>query len=98
VVVVTVVAPPASMIVVMARAVVVVVVDALGPSSGLDSVLHVTIGPEAAPPPSPRSRCWEGGGFGLCADGAPARPLSEHWREAQHSACCAAVSSSNAFN
>jgi hypothetical protein len=48
-VVVAVVAPPTSMIVVMARAVVAVVVDALDPSSGLDGVLHVAVGPEAAP-------------------------------------------------
>jgi hypothetical protein len=48
-VVVAVVAPPASSIVMVARAVVVVVVDALSPSSGLEGVLHVAVGPEAAP-------------------------------------------------
>jgi hypothetical protein len=40
----------------------------------------------AAPTPSPRSRCWEKGGFGPWADGTPARPRSERWREAELSA------------
>jgi hypothetical protein len=51
----------------------------------------------AAPPPSLRSRCWEGGGFGPCTDGAPARPRLEHWRDAEFSACAVAASS-NAFS
>jgi hypothetical protein len=51
-----------------------------------------------APPPSPRSQCWEGGGFGPCADGAPASPRSERWCEAELSACCAAAASSSAFS
>jgi hypothetical protein len=51
-----------------------------------------------APPPSPRSRCWEGGGFGPWADDAPARLRSERWREAELSACCAAAALSNAFS
>jgi hypothetical protein len=42
-------ASPASTIVVVLRAVVAVVVDALSLSSGLDGVLHVAVGPEAAP-------------------------------------------------
>jgi hypothetical protein len=52
----------------------------------------------AAPTPSPRSWCWEGGGFGPRADGAPACPRLEHWREAELSACCAAAASSSAFS
>jgi hypothetical protein len=52
----------------------------------------------AALPPSPLSRCWEGGGFGTWADGALCRPLSERWREAELSACCVVAASSNAFN
>jgi hypothetical protein len=52
----------------------------------------------AAPPPSPCSRCWEGGEFGPWADDAPARPCSERWREAELSVCCAAATSSNAFS
>jgi hypothetical protein len=52
----------------------------------------------AALPPSPRFRCWEGGGFGPCADGAPARPHSERWQETELSACCATAVSSNAFS
>jgi hypothetical protein len=52
----------------------------------------------AAPPPSSRSRCSEGGGFGPCADDAPARPRSERWREAELSACCATAASSSAFS
>jgi hypothetical protein len=52
----------------------------------------------AALPPSPRSRCWEGGGFGPCADGAPARPRSERWREAELLACCDTAASSNTFS
>jgi hypothetical protein len=52
----------------------------------------------AAPPPSLRSRCREGGRFGPCADGAPTRPRSERWREAEVSACCAAAASSNTFS
>jgi hypothetical protein len=48
-VVVTVVATPASAIVMVVRAVVAVVVDALGPSSGLDGVPYVAVGPKAAP-------------------------------------------------
>jgi hypothetical protein len=61
-VVVTVVVSPASSVVVVARAVVTVVVDVLGPSTGLDGVPRVTVGPErlltadaVAPPPSLRS-------------------------------------------
>jgi hypothetical protein len=46
--VVAVVASPTSAIVVVARAVVAVVVDALGPSTGLDGVPYVALGPEAA--------------------------------------------------
>jgi hypothetical protein len=34
---------------VVARAIVAVVVDALGPSSGLDGVPHIAVGPKAAP-------------------------------------------------
>jgi hypothetical protein len=52
----------------------------------------------AAPPPSPRSRCWEGGGFGLCADDAPTRLRSEHCREAELSACCTTATSNSAFS
>jgi hypothetical protein len=52
----------------------------------------------AAPTPSPRPCCCEGGGFELWADGTPARPRSERWREAELSACCVAAASSNAFN
>jgi hypothetical protein len=37
----------------------------------------------AASTPSPRPRCWEGGRFGSWEDGAPARPRSERWREAE---------------
>jgi hypothetical protein len=48
-VVMVVVVLPASSIVMVVRVVVVVVVDALGPSSGLDGVPHVAVGPEAAP-------------------------------------------------
>jgi hypothetical protein len=47
-VVVAVVASLASSVVVVARAVVAVVVDALGPSTGLDGVLRVAVGPEPA--------------------------------------------------
>jgi hypothetical protein len=52
----------------------------------------------AAPPLSPHTRCWEGGGFWPWADGAPTRPHSEQWREAELSACCAAAASSSAFS
>jgi hypothetical protein len=48
-----VVAPPTPVVVVVARAVVVVVVDALSPSSSLDRVPGVTVGPE----PTPNRRC-----------------------------------------
>jgi hypothetical protein len=51
-----------------------------------------------ARPPSPCSRCWEGGGFRLCADGAPARLHSKRWREAELSAFCDAAASSNDFS
>jgi hypothetical protein len=47
--------------------------------------------------PSPRSHCCEGGGFEPWADGAPARPCSERWREAEFFACWAAAASSSAF-
>jgi hypothetical protein len=47
-VVVAVVALLASSVVVVVRAVVTVVVDALGPSTGLDGVPHVSVGPEPA--------------------------------------------------
>jgi hypothetical protein len=47
-VVIVVVAPLASSIMVVARAVFAVVVDALGPSTGLDGVPRVAVGPEAA--------------------------------------------------
>jgi hypothetical protein len=52
----------------------------------------------AAPTPSPRSQCWEGGRFGPRADGAPACLRSERWREAELSACCVAAASSSAFS
>jgi hypothetical protein len=52
----------------------------------------------AAPTPSPRAWCWEEGGFGPWADGAPAHPRSERWREAELFACCAAAASSSAFS
>jgi hypothetical protein len=52
----------------------------------------------AAPTPSPRSRCWEEGGFVPWADGAPARPCSERWCEAELSTCCAATASSSTFS
>jgi hypothetical protein len=52
----------------------------------------------AAPTPSPRPWCWEGGGFRPWADGAPARPRFECWREVELSACCAAAASSSAFS
>jgi hypothetical protein len=51
-----------------------------------------------APPLSPRSRCWEGGGFEPWADRAPARPRSERWHEAELSTCCATTTSSSAFS
>jgi hypothetical protein len=51
-----------------------------------------------APTLSSRAWCWERGGFGLWVDGAPARPRSERWREAELSACCAAAASSSAFS
>jgi hypothetical protein len=41
----------------------------------------------AAPTPTPRSRCWEGGGFRSWADDAPARPRSERLCEVELSAC-----------
>jgi hypothetical protein len=89
----------------VARVVVAVVVETLGPPVRLDGVRCVTVGPKtllaadaAAPPPSPRSRCWEGGGFRPWVDGAPARPRSECWHEAELSACCAAAASSSAFS
>jgi hypothetical protein len=66
-------------------------------ASRLGPRLFLTAG-VAAPPPSPRSRCWEGGGFGPCADGVAARPRSERWSEDELSACCAAAASSNAFS
>jgi hypothetical protein len=47
-VVVAVVSPPTSTIVVLARAVATVVVDTLGPSSSLDGVPYVAVGPETA--------------------------------------------------
>jgi hypothetical protein len=47
-VVIAVVASPALLVVVVARAVVAVVVDALGPSTGLNGVSHVAVGPEVA--------------------------------------------------
>jgi hypothetical protein len=52
----------------------------------------------AAPTPSPRSRCWEGGGFEPWANGAQALPHSECWCEVELSACCAAAASSSAFS
>jgi hypothetical protein len=52
----------------------------------------------AAPPPSLHSRCWEGGGFGPCADSAPAHLRSERWRETELSSCCTAAASSSAFS
>jgi hypothetical protein len=52
----------------------------------------------AALTPSPCPWCWEGGGFRPWVDGAPARPCSERWREAELSACCAAAASSSAFS
>jgi hypothetical protein len=104
-VVIAVVAPPAPAVVVVARAVVVVVVDALSPSSSLDGVPGVTVWPELTPnhdavtaTPSPCPCCRGGGGFGPCADGAPARPRSEHCRKAELSVCCATAASSRAFN
>jgi hypothetical protein len=45
-VVITVAASPASSIVVVVRAVVAVVVDALGPSTGLDGVPRIPVGPK----------------------------------------------------
>jgi hypothetical protein len=104
-VIITVVALPTSTIVVVARAVVTVVVDTLRPPSGLGGVPCIAVGPKAAsdrrvaaPPPSPHSRCWEGGGFRPCADSAPALPRSEHCREAEPSVCCVAALSSNNFS
>jgi hypothetical protein len=47
-VVIVVAVSPVSAIVVVARAVVAVVVDALGPTTGLDGVPHVAVGPEVA--------------------------------------------------
>jgi hypothetical protein len=41
-------ASSASAIVVVARAVIAVVVDALGPTSGLDGVPRIAVGPKAA--------------------------------------------------
>jgi hypothetical protein len=52
----------------------------------------------AALTPSSCPCCGGGGGFGPWGDGAPARPRSERWREAELSACCAAAASSSAFN
>jgi hypothetical protein len=88
------VAPPTPTIVVVARAVVVVVVDTLSSSASLDGVSGVAVGPETAldrrrrsPDFVPLSLLLRRGGFGPWADGAPARPRSKHWREAELSAC-----------
>jgi hypothetical protein len=104
-VVIAVVALPASTVVVVARAIVVVAVDTLDPPPGLNGVPHVAVGPKAAADYRCRGSAsllalsmLRGGGFGLCADGAPARPHSEHWHEAELSACCAVSASSSAFS
>jgi hypothetical protein len=83
----------------------VVVVETLTPSSGLDGVPRITVRPKTAldrrcrgPTSLPalsmlgrrRIRPW--------ADGAPARPCSERWREAELSACCATTASSSPFS
>jgi hypothetical protein len=85
-VVIAVVALPASTVVVVARAIVVVAVDTLDPPPGLNGVPHIAVGPKAAADCRCRGSAsllalsmLRGGGFGLCADGAPARPHSERW-------------------
>jgi hypothetical protein len=47
-IVIDVMASPTSSVVMVPRAVVTMVVDALGPSTSLDAVLHITISPELA--------------------------------------------------
>jgi hypothetical protein len=85
--------------------VVVVVVDTLSPSASLDGVPGVTVRPEPAldyrchrTAPFPAILMSRGGRFRSCADGAPARPCSDRWREAELSACCIAAALSSAVS
>jgi hypothetical protein len=99
------VAASAPAVVVVARAVVAVVVDTFGPSTGLDGVPSIAVGPKTTldrrchgSNSLPVLSMLEGVGFRPWADGAPAHPRYERWREAELSACCAAAASSNAFS
>jgi hypothetical protein len=97
--------PPAPTIVVVARAVVVVVVDTLSSLASLDGVPGIAVGPETAldrrrrsPDSVPLSLLLRRRRVQPWADGAPAHPRSERWREAELSTCWAATASSSAFN